>query len=215
VTSFVWLHGFASGPSSSKGRFMRERLAERGLRLEIPDLNEPAFRDLTVSRMLGQVDRLAGEGPVVLFGSSLGGFTAATWAAKNPERCAALVLLAPAFDLSARWAARMGEVDLARWKSSSTYAFDHYGTGRKELLAYGFLEDARGYAPFPLPSAPTLVLQGERDEVVSPELAQTFVGRMREAGRSALLVLLPEGHELTFDLPRLWREIELHLAPWL
>jgi alpha-beta hydrolase superfamily lysophospholipase len=215
VTSFVWLHGFASGPGSSKGRFVRERLAERGVRLEIPDLNEPAFRDLTVSRMLGQVDLLSEGKPLVLLGSSLGGFTAATWAAKNPARCAALVLLAPAFDLAARWAARMSEAELARWKSASTYAFDHYGTGRKELLAYGFLEDARAYAPFPLPSAPTLVLQGERDEVVPPELAQEFVRRMREAGRSARLVPLPEGHELTGDLPRLWREIELHLAPWL
>jgi uncharacterized protein len=215
VTSFVWLHGFASGPGSNKGRFVRERLAERGVRLEIPDLNEPAFRDLTVSRMLGQVDRLAEDGPVVLFGSSLGGFTAATWAASRPERCAALVLLAPAFDLAVRWAARMGAAELAGWKNNSTYAFDHYGTGQKELLAYGFLEDARTHAPFPLPSAPTLVLQGERDEVVAPELAQEFVRRMREADRSARLVLLPEGHDLTGDLPRLWHEIELHLAPWL
>ena len=27
---FLWVHGFASGPSSSKGRFARDRLHERG-----------------------------------------------------------------------------------------------------------------------------------------------------------------------------------------
>ncbi|GAC1346572.1 MAG: alpha/beta fold hydrolase [Myxococcales bacterium] len=215
MTSFVWLHGFASGPGSSKGRFVRERLAERGVPLALPDLNEPAFRDLTVSRMLARVDRLAGDAPAVLLGSSLGGFVAATWAAANPTRCAALVLLAPAFDLSARWAARMGEGELARWERDSTYAFDHYGTGRKELLAHGFLEDARAHAAFPLPVAPTLVVQGDRDDVVSPELAREFARRMEAAGRPIRLALVPEGHELTGDLPGLWREIERHLAPLL
>src|SRR5258708_3608390 len=84
---FIWLHGFASGPTSSKGQFVRARLEERGAHLAIPDLNEPAFFDLTVTRMLDQVDALAqGDGPLVLFGSSLGRFTAAAWAATRPRR---------------------------------------------------------------------------------------------------------------------------------
>src|SRR5258708_6312867 len=82
----LWLHGFASGPTSSKGRFVGERLRERGIELVIPDLNEPAFFDLTVTRMLERVDALAGADRVALFGSSLGGFTAATWAARRPGR---------------------------------------------------------------------------------------------------------------------------------
>lgn len=215
MTSFVWLHGFASGPGSSKGRFVRDRLAERGVPLAIPDLNQPSFRTLTVSRMLARVDALAGEGPVVLLGSSLGGFVAATWAEKNPGRCAALVLLAPAFDLAARWASRMGDADLERWRRDGAFAFDHYGTGRKELLAYGFLEDARTHTAFPLPAAPTLLVQGDRDEVVSPELAHELARRMASAGRPLRLALFPEGHELTADLPRLWGEIRGHLAPFL
>ncbi len=79
---FVWLHGFASGPSSSKGQFVRERLAERGVDLLIPDLNDRSFFFLTVTRMLAQTDELVEKTrPVVLFGSSLGGYAAATWAA--------------------------------------------------------------------------------------------------------------------------------------
>ncbi len=206
----LWLHGFASGPTSSKGQFVRDRLRERGVELEIPDLNEPAFFDLTVTRMLERVDGLAGpSGRAVLFGSSLGGFTATTWAATRPGRTQALVLLAPAFDLGPRWAARMGAAEVEKWRSSGRYAFDHYARGRKEDLSYAFLADAGRYQAFPLPDCPTLVIQGTKDDVVDPALAREFTRRM--SGRSRL-VELQEGHELTGDLPGLWRHIDGFLA---
>ena len=151
---YLWLHGFASGPSSSKGQFVRERLHERGIELAIPDLNEPAFFDLTVSRMLAQIDAIAAGEEVVVFGSSLGGFTAATWAATRPGRTRAVVLLAPAFDLGPRWAARMGPEELAKWRSTGRAAFDHYAHGRKEELALAFLADAARHQSFPLPLGP-------------------------------------------------------------
>lgn len=208
---FVWLHGFASGPTSSKARFVRERLAERGVELVIPDLNEPSFFDLTVSRMLGQVDQVARGGEVVLFGSSLGGFTAATWASTRPGRTQALVLLAPAFDLAPRWESRMG-AEAEVWRRTGSYAFDHYARGRKEDLGFAFLEDARRYESFPLPRCPTLVIQGSLDDTVAPELARDFAARMK--GR-AQLIELREGHELTADLPALWQRILPFLQPWL
>ena len=208
---YLWLHGFSSSPDSGKGRFVRDRLAERGARLEIPDLNQPAFRDLTVTRMLGQVDALLEGDPAVLFGSSLGGYTAALWSARHPGRVRALVLLAPAFDLADRWKRRTGPEELRRWRERGYALMDHYAWGRKEPLSIGFLDDADRYEPFPLPDAPTLVLQGLRDDVVTPDLAPEFVRRMRERGREARLVLLDDGHELNADLQRLWREIEPHL----
>jgi pimeloyl-ACP methyl ester carboxylesterase len=208
---YVWLHGFASGPESSKGRFVRDRLAERDKRLEIPDLNQPSFRELTVTRMVEQVDALLGDDRAVLFGSSLGGYTAATWSARNPGRVASIVLLAPAFDLATRWKERAGEADLRRWRIQGEALFDHYALGRKEPLAIAFLDDAERYEPFPLPDAPTLVLQGKRDDVVTPDLAREFVRRMRGAKREVRLAELDDGHELTADLPRLWREIEAHV----
>jgi len=206
---FVWLHGFASGPTSTKARFVKERLAAKGQILEIPDLNEPAFRGLTVTRMLGQLARIIGEDRVVLFGSSLGGYTAATWAAKHPGQTAATVLLAPAFDLAQRWQEGMPEAELQQWRKEGAFSFDHYAHGRKEELSIDFLEDAARYEPFPLPLAPTLVLQGTRDDVVDPQLAREFAQRMNGRAR---LVELPDGHELTADLERIWREIETHLA---
>ena len=63
MTRFIWLHGFASSPQSSKGQFVRARLEERGAHLVLPDLNEPSFFDLTVTRMLGQLDVLSQGSP--------------------------------------------------------------------------------------------------------------------------------------------------------
>ena len=60
----VYLHGFASSPQSSKATFFAGRLAERGIRMECPDLNDPDFSTLTVSRMLRQLEtRLAALPP--------------------------------------------------------------------------------------------------------------------------------------------------------
>jgi pimeloyl-ACP methyl ester carboxylesterase len=205
---YVWLHGFASGPSSGKGQYVRARLEERGVALALPDLNEPSFHGLTVTRMLSQLDALSQGGPLTLFGSSLGGFTAATWAATRPGRTAALVLLAPAFDLAARWSSRMPPAELALWRAQGRFAFEHYARGRKEDLSIAFLDDAARYAPYPLPSCRTLVIQGARDEVVDPEVAREFTRRM--SGR-AELALLDQGHELNADLPGLWRIIDAYL----
>jgi pimeloyl-ACP methyl ester carboxylesterase len=207
---YVWLHGFASGPSSGKGQFVRERLRERGAELLLPDLNEPSFFDLTVSRMLAQLDELSPAGePLALFGSSLGGFTAATWAATRPGRTAALLLLAPAFDLGPRWASRMGQEEVSRWRAQGRAAFDHYARGRKEDLSIAFLDDAMSQASYPLPACPTLVVQGKRDDVVDPEVAREFVRRM---GGRARLVELDQGHELNADLPGLWEILRGFLA---
>jgi uncharacterized protein len=209
---FVWLHGFASGPTSSKGQFVRARLRERGEDLLLPDLNQPSFFELTVTRMLGQLDALLPEGePLALFGSSLGGFTAATWAAARPGRVRALVLLAPAFDLGPRWESGMGK-DAAAWRAAGRFAFDHHARGGKQDLSIGFLDDARRYESFPLPRCPTLVFQGARDEVVDPSLAREFTRRMQ--GR-AQLVELPEGHELNADLPGLWKRIDAFLEAYV
>ena len=127
----------------------------------------------------------------------------------RPERARALVLLAPAFDLAPRWAARMGPQEVAQWRRRGRYAFDHYARGRKEELSWAFLEDAGRHQGFPLPRCPTLVIQGSRDEVVDPALAREFVRRMEGRAR---LIELDEGHELTADLPALWKRIERFLA---
>ncbi len=212
--SFVWLHGFASSPGSSKAKFIRQQLARRGVWLQIPDLNLPDFRSLTIGRGLALVDDLARQSPtgdIVLCGSSLGGITAAIWAAQNPQKCRKLILLAPAFCLAKRWDDSLNQADVARWKRDGQLEVEHYAWGQKLMLARNFIDEAARYDDFPLPDAPTLVLQGKEDTTVVPELAREFTARMTAAHKPVRLVELDDGHELNRDLPRLWTEMAAHL----
>jgi len=95
-----YLHGFASSARSSKAAFFEAKLAGRGVVLERPDLNEPDFSTLTISRMVAQVAAALdqGEGPAAIIGSSLGGFVAVQAALQRPAMIDRLVLLAPALD---------------------------------------------------------------------------------------------------------------------
>jgi pimeloyl-ACP methyl ester carboxylesterase len=187
----LYLHGFASGPSSTKARAFRERWPA----LITPDLNqgEGGFSRLTLTRILERIDeqcqRLGADEPLVLFGSSLGGYSAALWQARRRRACA-LVLLAPAFDLGARWGSQPRHE-----KGADGFArIPHYAEGRDVPFDEdGFLADAGQYESFPDVATPTLVLHGNHDAVVPVELAQRF--RTREP--AARLVIFEAGHELT------------------
>src|SRR2546426_9577128 len=74
----VYLHGFASSTRSTKATFFAEKLGLKGIDMLVPDLNQPDFSTLTVTRMLKQAaDAIDAAGdPVALIGSSLGGFVA-------------------------------------------------------------------------------------------------------------------------------------------
>ena len=115
----VYLHGFASGPSSRKARALHDAFTAQGVRLEVPDLTpgRDGFERSTPLSMLGVAQRLLGAdpGPHALIGSSLGGYLSALQASRDP-RIARLVLLAPAFRLFERWEARLTAAQLADWR---------------------------------------------------------------------------------------------------
>ena len=55
--SIFYLHGFASSPTSTKAAYLTERFRRHGVALRCPDFNQPDFATLTLTRMLGQLDR--------------------------------------------------------------------------------------------------------------------------------------------------------------
>jgi hypothetical protein len=204
----AYLHGFASGPGSTKARVFRERFAAGGRELAIPDL-APDFTNMTVTSMLAIVDALLDEGPTVLLGSSLGGHLAALAAARRPERVPAILLMAPAFAFAERWERNVGTQAMAAWRRRGTAMVQHYGRGREEPLSIALLDDARAYPDEPDPTCPALVLHGRRDDTVPLAAAEAFVAR-RPATRR--LVAYDAGHELTEVLEPMWTETAAFLA---
>ncbi|MGH7320166.1 MAG: alpha/beta hydrolase [Candidatus Rokuibacteriota bacterium] len=198
---YVYLHGFASSPASSKARAFRERIAAAGAEISVPALDEGDFTGLTISRQLavirGEVD--LAPGPVRLIGSSMGGYLAALFASGD-ARVETLVLMAPAFDMQAGWRARYGDAKLADWCRRGALPTFHYAYGEERPIGYGLYEDLGRHDPRPRVRVPALVFMGRRDDVVEPASVEGWA----RANPTARLVWLDSGHELTDQIETIW-----------
>ena len=206
MSRFVYLHGFASSPSSRKARFFEERFGELGIGLEIPDLAEGNFRNLTLTGQLKVVERVCRDEPVSLIGSSMGGYLAALYAARHVE-VQKLVLLAPAFSFASRWPETLGEQAMEQWKRTNTLEVFHYSENRVAELGYQLIEDAQQYKPYPDFKQPALIFQGRQDTIVLPEYAVTFAATHPNAD----LRLMDSDHDLVNVLDEMWRGTEKFL----
>jgi pimeloyl-ACP methyl ester carboxylesterase len=208
----LYLHGFASGPSSHKGRVLSERFAALGLAMSLPDLTpgEDGFERSTPSSMLAaaRAALAAGPPPHAIVGSSLGGYLAALLASRDPsvER---LVLLAPAFRLFERWRARLTAAEVAAWRAHGLETL-HYGSGRPRRLGWQFFEEAASLPALPEVHVPTLCIAGTRDETVPLADVEAFVARTP----SARLVAVEDGHDLAASLDRIFDEARSFLQPF-
>jgi len=211
----VYLHGFASSPQSSKARFFEGKFAQAGVAFEAPQLDEGEFRDLTISGQILVVgnavsahrEKLAKGEPLVLMGSSLGGYLAALYAERHPEAVDRLVLIAPAFGFLMRWRARLSIKEIEQWKREGSIPIYHYGSKTEQRLGYQFLEDATQYDAVPDFHQRALILHGTEDTVVPSQVSRDFAlehTRVR-------LALFKSGHELTDVLEGLWRETSVFL----
>src|SRR5664279_2468614 len=71
MTRVLYLHGFASSPKSRKAQLFRKRFAEAGVDLEISDLEQGAFRNLTIGGQLRVIEQALDGEPAHLIGSSM------------------------------------------------------------------------------------------------------------------------------------------------
>jgi pimeloyl-ACP methyl ester carboxylesterase len=211
-----YLHGFASSPESSKATYFSSRLAARGITMQCPDLNQPDFSTLTVSRMLQQVeDRMRALPPdeVVLIGSSLGGFVAVEAAARQANRkshpITQLVLLAPAVELEWEKWSELGSAGVEGWRKAGSVNVFHYAFDEERQLAFVFYEDANRYHVSAHRLAePMLIFQGRQDESVSPAVVERFAAVQPHA----TLYMLDDGHQLKESLPFIWEKTAVALG---
>lgn len=210
MTGHLYLHGFASGARSTKGVALAAAFARRGVELRTPDLNVPTFETMTYSSMLDEIDRIDREAGVErwnLLGSSLGGYLAARWAQRRPDRVDRLVLLCPAFDLSSRWPAVLGEAAFAAWRRRGWHAIED-GAATTRRLAWSFIEDAARHPPWPEPVRPTLVVHGSRDDVVAPEISARWARGRPQVRR----IVVDDDHRLLASIERIEAEAAAFLG---
>ena len=207
----LYLHGFASGPSSRKARHLAEAFAARGAPLTVPDLTPgpEGFERSTPRTMLGVAQAALGDrpGPHALVGSSLGGWLASVIASQDP-RVTRLVLLAPAFRLVERWSGRLTPDQLDGWRREGLLVH-HHATGTERRIGWAFFEEAGGVPALPAVTVPTLVIAGARDETVPLADVEAWVARTP----SARLVAVDDGHELAGSLDLILREAWEFLRP--
>jgi hypothetical protein len=191
MTRIVYLHGFASGPRSSKARYFHALLESAGIPVDIPDLADGDFEHITITGQLAVIDRAVGGEPVALIGSSLGGYLAALYAARHANVRKA-VLLAPAFGFARRWPERLGPAEVAAWRRTGAIDVFHYADNRNRKLGYQLLADGERFEAYPDFTQPALIFHGTHDDVVPLRYSQEFAANHP----NAMIEILDAGHDL-------------------
>lgn len=158
----VFLHGFMSDMAGAKAEALALWCArhDRGfLRFDLSGhgASDGAIQAGTISQwrqdVLDVLDRLS-DGPLVLVGSSMGGWLALLAAQARPERTAALVLIAPA-------------PDFTRWGMAHTFTPDE----RESLARDGFVARPSAYGPDPYIIGRALIEDGEAHRLLEGPIA--------------------------------------------
>lgn len=217
----VWLGGFMSDMAGTKAQALADRALATGrafLRFDYLGHGESsgAFRDGTISRWredaLEAIRELT-DGPLILVGSSMGGWISCLVAAVIPERLYAMVLIAPAADFTEALMKpgfppeafvaleRDGE-----WIRPSLYDEGGYPITR------ALLEDGARWSilPGPVPiEVPVRILQGREDPDVPWLHALELANAIK--GRDVVFTLIKDGdHRLSRpqDIARLLATVE-------
>lgn len=195
----VLCHGFLSNKQSTTNKTLTRLLNERGLATFRFDFfghgeSDGRFEDITVSVGLGQakaaVDLIAARGQdrIGLVGSSFGGLVAILTAADRPI-VSCLALKCPVVDFAEELRLEFGVDQLARWKDTDTVPDIHGGPNRIRLN-YRLYEDSLqhvAYEPAGRIAAPTLIVQGDRDELVPLHQSRQLMERLHGPKRLDLL----------------------------
>jgi uncharacterized protein len=212
---WLYLHGFASGPESSKGVALAAHYARQGLHLERLNLRQPSLEHLRLSAMMRTVrEALGGERDrAILFGSSLGGLTACRVAEEDARVCA-LVLLAPALRAMEQMRRRVGAEGMRRWEETGWMDIQDYAEKRQARVDFGFVPDVEAMdarsGGWPDVRVPTLIIHGRQDDTCDISASRQWA----RGKRHLRLVEVDDGHELVASLNLIAAEADDFLRPF-
>ncbi|WP_224243434.1 YqiA/YcfP family alpha/beta fold hydrolase [Hyalangium gracile] len=213
---WLYLHGFASGPESSKGVALARHYARQGIHVERLNLRQPSLERLRLSAMMRTVrEAIGGERDrAIILGSSLGGLTACRVAEEDARVCA-LVLLAPALRAAEHLRRLAGPAGMRRWEETGWQELDDYAEKRKARVDFGFIGDLEAIdarsGGWPDVRVPTLIIHGRQDETVRIDTSRQWA----RGKRHVRLVEVEDGHELMASLGRIAAEADDFLRPFL
>lgn len=207
--TLVWLSGYRSDMSGGKAQAVKAWARESGLGAVLFDYSghgesDGLFEDGTISAWredtLAAIDTLS-EGPLILVGSSMGGWMALLAALARPARVKGLVLIAPAPDFTEKlmWADLPPEQQEEVMTRGVTLRPSDYGT--PDPITKALIEDGRNWQILDAPIAfdgPVRILQGMEDPDVPWPHALEINERLTSA--DVVLTLIKDGdHRLSRD----------------
>jgi len=202
--TLMFLPGYASDMDGAKAAALDAFAATRGLAMLRFDYSGTGasggeFAEGTLKAWLGQTVKLADKltsGPLVLVGSSMGGWIALHLALQLPKRVAALVGIAAAPDFTQwgfsesqmRQIAREGLLELDNPYGEAPYRTfrDFWQSGQEMRLLEGEIAV----------DCPVRLIHGDADQDVPIEIAHRLMTRLRSADVQ-LLTIKDGGHRLS------------------
>ena len=174
MTEFIYLHGFASGPNSSKAQAFKKRFEKLDITFHVPDLQEGDFENLTLSGQIRLVQNIIDKDKrkkFGLIGSSMGGYLASL-IAQTRDSVKALYLMAPGFNFLNRWREKL---NLSKTTQDLIPVF-HYRYNKEVLLNTYLFRDAETWESLPFErKVPTLIVHGLHDTTVNILESRNFV----------------------------------------
>ena len=175
--NLIWCGGLKSDMEGGKATHLHDWAIQQGRKYIRFDYfghgqSDGAFTDGTISQWADDVvcvmDALS-DGPVILIGSSMGGWASLLAALKKPERIKALLLIAPAPDFTEKlmWANWTNEERAAIENDGILYVPSDYDEPYEYSRA--LIEDGRKNQILDAPinfKGPVRILQGAKDDVV-------------------------------------------------
>ena len=183
--TFIWCGGLKSDMEGGKAVHLHEWAKLRDVNFIRFDyfghgVSSGEFTDGTISRWAEDIDRVIDaltQGPVILFGSSMGGWASLLTAAKRPE-VKALILINPAPDFTEKMVYASWDSHKREMLETDGVVYEPSDYGEPYAYSRALIEDGRARQILDAPigfEGPVRILQGEQDSVVAWEYSQKII----------------------------------------